>query len=376
MIGATPSRMRRLRRIFMPSAALGRYVGAIYASQFITLLIMLVAILQTLDLLNQSDNIMRAEGATRASLVQYVQWRFPELVSQFAPFAALLATLFTLAGLNQSSEITVMRAAGLSASQVIVPILATSLVMGVLQFIFHETVTIDSARHLADWRRTGYQPDPPPPTEGRQNIWLNDGTRVVEAETARRLPDQVLLDKVTIFERADDGDLTRSVSADLAILDKGIWTLYGARDFDFISHKRERLGTITYPLTLPVERLFANLDHPEHASITTLRQSIDVLAKVGMETYTLETTFYHRFAMALSGFIMPLLGCFVAYGVPRGGARVGRIVMGMALGFSYFVFDNYMVAMGGLGVVPAFLASTAAPGLYLLAGFSILSQLE
>ena len=73
---------------------------------------------------------------------------------------------------------------------------------------------------------------------------------------------------------------------------------------------------------------------------------------------------------------MPLLASFVAFGVPRGGAMVGRVVLGMAVGFSYFVLDTYMSAMGSLGVLPPAVASFSAFVLYLLAGLSLIFRLE
>jgi lipopolysaccharide export system permease protein len=50
----------------------------------------------------------------------------PQLVARFLPYSVLLATLFTFFPLNQNSEIIAMRAAGLSAHQILAPMLATA----------------------------------------------------------------------------------------------------------------------------------------------------------------------------------------------------------------------------------------------------------
>ena len=101
---------RSLRRIFVPSRTLARYMVKMHLSRFFGVLIGLTVVLQMLDLLATADNVMAADGATWVSIVSYVSMRMPQLINQFVPFAALIATLLTLATLNQSSEITVMKA--------------------------------------------------------------------------------------------------------------------------------------------------------------------------------------------------------------------------------------------------------------------------
>ena len=45
---------------------------------------------------------------------------------------------------------------------------------------------------------------------------------------------------------------------------------------------------------------------------------------------------------------------------------------GGALGFSYFVIDNFMLAMGEFGVVPAVLAAFSPLVLFLAVGLAVL----
>ena len=61
----------------------------------------------------------------------------------------------------------------------------------------------------------------------------------------------------------------------------------------------------------------------------------------------------------LSSVLMPLLGAVAAFGLARSGKLFVRAVIGMALGFLYFVADNFALAMGNLGAYPPFLAAWA-----------------
>jgi lipopolysaccharide export system permease protein len=51
-------------------------------------------------------------------------------------------------------------------------------------------------------------------------------------------------------------------------------------------------------------------------------------------------------------------------------------VIGMALGFAYFVADNFALAMGNLGAYPPFVAAWAPFLLFLLIGETVLVRTE
>ena len=73
---------------------------------------------------------------------------------------------------------------------------------------------------------------------------------------------------------------------------------------------------------------------------------------------------------------MPLLGSVAAFGLARSGHLFVRAVIGMALGFTYFVADNFSLAMGNLGAYPPLLAAWAPFLLFLLLGEAVLMRTE
>src|SRR3546814_3967209 len=70
--------------------------------------------------------------------------------------------------------------------------------------------------------------------------------------------------------------------------------------------------------------------------------------------------------------LMPILGAVAAFGLARSGKLFVRAVIGMALGFTYFVADNFALAMGSLGAYPPFLAAWAPFLLFLMIGEAVL----
>jgi lipopolysaccharide export system permease protein len=73
---------------------------------------------------------------------------------------------------------------------------------------------------------------------------------------------------------------------------------------------------------------------------------------------------------------MPLLAGVAGFGLARSGRLFVRAVVGMALGFAYFVADNFALAMGNLGAYPPLLAAWAPFFLFLLIGEAVLIRTE
>jgi lipopolysaccharide export system permease protein len=84
----------------------------------------------------------------------------------------------------------------------------------------------------------------------------------------------------------------------------------------------------------------------------------------------------HKISGPLSTLLMPLLAGIAAFGLARSGQVLLRACIGMALGFAYFVADNFSLAMGSAGAYPPLVAAWAPFLLFLLIGETVLIQTE
>ncbi|MBV5325819.1 MAG: LptF/LptG family permease, partial [Rhodospirillaceae bacterium] len=96
----------------------------------------------------------------------------------------------------------------------------------------------------------------------------------------------------------------------------------------------------------------------------------------GRPTKSLKANLWHKISGPMSSILMPLLGAVAAFGLARSGRLFLRAVIGMALGFAYFVADNFGLAMGNLGAYPPFLAAWGPFLLFLLIGETVLIRTE
>ncbi|MEQ8178311.1 MAG: LPS export ABC transporter permease LptG [Amphiplicatus sp.] len=352
------------------------YVGRQFLTRFLGLLVFFVIILQMLDLLNRSAEILAPEGASSASVVQYISLRAPQIASQFAPFAALLAVVVTLSMLNLRSEITVMRAAGLSVHRVLFPIGVVCGGVALAHFVFHETVVVDATEKLAYWEANDYAVNMEPDTGTRVDIRFVFENEFIHAESAARVGGDVRMNAVTINELDSNGLISGKIEARSALFENGAWRLFGVRAYDFASLAIERADVMPWGTSLDPELLFALSLNPDRTPLGELVAKIGQLRADGADTRAATTSLLSRFSKPMATLVMPLLGAIAGFGISRQGNQLARAVAGAALGFSYFVGENLMLALGKLGVAPAMLGAFFPFALFMVVGFAILLAME
>ena len=110
--------------------------------------------------------------------------------------------------------------------------------------------------------------------------------------------------------------------------------------------------------------------------IDQLGSAISDLRAAGRPTEALEAGWWHKISGPFSVLLMPLLGSVAAFGLARSGRLFIRAVIGMALGFAYFVADNAGLTMGSIGVYPPLLAAWGPFLLFFLIGETVLLRTE
>ncbi|MGF1606332.1 MAG: LPS export ABC transporter permease LptG [Rhodothalassiaceae bacterium] len=368
--------LMRLRRAPAPSFTLTLYMTRRFLMRFAVLLGLLVSILLMLDVLANSDEILADPAADQATLLRYVALRLPQLLTLFAPFAALLGALVTLGQMNQGSEITVLRAAGLSAHRILFPLGLGCLLIAIGHFVFQETVVVEATARLDYWEDNGFALDLGPPPESRADVWIGDNRTIIHAASVTRSGTRVILDDVTVYDRGPDELLSGSMTADFAWYNDGGWTLYGARRFDAADLTTVVREVQPWDLDVPPDRFLTETIEPDHSALGDLDATIEQLNREGADTRDLRTAFLKRFAAPMGALIMPVMAAVVGFGSARAGKLFARAILGMAMGFGFFVVQNFMLALGELGTVPPVVAAFAPVAFFLLLGYAAVFIVE
>jgi lipopolysaccharide export system permease protein len=303
-----------------------------------------------------------------------VSLRIPLLISRFLPFSILLGTLIAFTGLNQHSEVVAMKAAGISAHQMLAPLIIASLVISGALFVFNERVVVNANRQVTAWSDNDYEPVPPE-SGILSNVWLLHGDDLVQARHAGGHGASFHAEGVTIYDR-EGGVLQRVVRADRAEPRNGTWKLTGVRIYDSTMNVVRRIQETTGLDGIQPEQLTLAKVDPEQLDFWTLRERIGQLERAGRPAEEAKAGLWHKISGPLSTLLMPLLAATAAFGLARSGQVLLRACIGMALGFAYFVADNFSIAMGNVGAYPPFLAAWAPFMLFLLVGETVLIRSE
>ena len=199
---------------FMPSRRLALYLARLFVTRTLAVLLMLVLVLMALDLLGESGKILAVPGNGQGELWHYVSLRVPLLIQRFLPFSALLGTLIVFTSLNQSSEVIAMKAAGLSAHQILAPLVVASLGISAAAFAFNEGVAVNAARTVNAWSDNDYRPIRS--SNGvLSNVWVLSDDDLVHARIVSGRGASLQLQGVSIYDRSA-GELQQVINAERA----------------------------------------------------------------------------------------------------------------------------------------------------------------
>ena len=359
---------------FFPSRRLALYTVKLFITRSLAVLLALVLVLMTLDLLGESGKILAIPGNGEPDLWRYVSLRVPLLISRFLPFSVLLGTLIAFTGLNQHSEVVAMKAAGISAHQMLAPLILASLVIAGGLFAFNEKVVVNSNRQVTAWSDNDYRPVPPE-SGIVSNVWLLNGEDLVQARHVGGQGQRFHAEGVSIYDR-EGGVLQRIIQADRADPQNGAWKLSKVRVYDSSMNIVRRIPEMTGLEGVKPEQLTLAKVDPDQLDFWTLKERIGQLERAGRPADEAKAGLWHKISGPLSTLLMPLLAATAAFGLARSGQVLMRATIGMALGFAYFVADNFSLAMGNVGAYPPFLAAWAPFLLFLLVGETVLIRSE
>jgi len=361
-------------RTFFPSPNLTVYIAKTFIVRTLAFLTILILVLQTLDLLGETGHVLAYPGNGNAALWKYVLLRCPQLIAAFLPSSVLLGTLATFFTLNQNSEVISMKAAGLSAHQILAPTILASVLVALISFAFNERVVTRATAELARWEAAGYGPMPTI-HDGQADVWVKQGGNLIHADWVSGRGSAVRLAGVTLYQRGPSA-LKSIIRASGAVPMGQAWEMSNATRFDVATGVERALGTIRAAEGASPDQFTLASVNADRLSIYALATAIDDLRAAGRPTAALEAGWWHKLSGPLSVLLMPLLGSVAAFGLARSGRLFIRAVIGMALGFAYFIADNAALAMGNIGVYPPLLAAWGPFLLFLVIGETVLLRTE
>lgn len=367
--------MRRLGRI--ENYVLTRTLMGVAAA-----LAVLSTVIILVDFVEQSRTVgVRAEiGFSETAWLTVLN--APSVILTLLPFAFLGGVLIAFVGLNRSSELIAMRAAGVSAWRFIFPAAGAAFVIGIL------TVTVLGP--CASWmngeyqrERAAYMDAGKPGQTGE--LWLRQGDTqsqiVIRArnhdidEGALRLKGVSLFISAQGHGQGQGAEFSRRIEADQARLMPGYWLLTGARE---ATPGAEALAydTLSIPSPLTMSAALERYAQADTISFWGLWGAITHTEQAGFSATAYRLELEQLLAKPLLFAAMSVLAAAFSLRLIRLGGLTALAGAGVALGFCLFFFNQICGALGQSGAIPPFAAAWTPPLLALLSGFALLCYTE
>lgn len=368
---ARPVLVIRIPRFDLPRPRLlDLYVSGRYLRMAALAFAGLMALYYIGTVIDLSEKVFKGQ-ATGGAMAQYLWYSTPQFIYYVMPLAALVSVLGTIGALTRSSELTVMRACGISLYRVAAPLLLLAIVWSAALFVLQDRVlgpANQRAQSLADEIRNRARVQNTPI---RNWLAVPGGWLYYTGFSNQRE-----LTGLTVFETAQQPfRLARQTFTARAVFDRGAWRASRGWSQQFPAIDRSvRESFDVRALNLPSPENFnAGALQPDLMTFGQLLAYIQRLGASGFSIAGLQVELYSRLSYPLVTVVMTILGIPFAVTTGRRGALYG-IGLAMVLAVSYWLLTAVFVAAGKATLLPAPLAAAAPNVLFTaLAGYLVLT---
>jgi lipopolysaccharide export system permease protein len=198
-----------------------------------------IVLLLTGSVLYNNADVLMANQVPLRFIVRMVLYFIPFLVHMTMPVAMAVAASLAVSRLGRDSEITVMRASGVSLARIFLPIFLTGLVISVGDFFFGEFIvpkSVEKFQGVLDEIPTQLKTLAPIPGQ-----WITsaDNNYTINVRTLLRKQGHIELHGIEIVaspQAVATGEVTQIVVfAEDGRFENGVWTLYKPASFRYNS---------------------------------------------------------------------------------------------------------------------------------------------
>ncbi len=299
----------------------------------------------------------------------YVGMQLPSELYQLFPIAGFIGSLIGLGRLSSTSELIVMRAAGVSIARIGWAVLKAALIL----LIF---VTVIGEWPAPKWQLQAVKLKQSL-THKTLKLWSSKGLWLHQQHVfifVGRVLSNTEIKDVTRFDFDDQNHLLSSFSAKKGYLEAGHWLLEDVAmtelttDQSKVTHfARKPLG-IDFQPELLQRKMQRDSDQQ---SLVGLWNNIRYRHQAGLLANELESSFWQRVTQPLTTVIMICLGVPFVFGSLRNSSMSARVLTGIIVGFIFYMLNQFIGPVALVYQWPAWIAG-ALPTLLFAAIYTVL----
>lgn len=320
---------------------LERYIGTTVALSVVSVIIVISSLFILIGFAGEFDKIGRA-NYTMLMAAQYTLLILPDRIYEFFPLATLLGSILGLGALANSSELVVIRTAGVSVFRIVLAIMKTAIILMVAAFIIGEVIAPPALQYAKLERVKALSKDISLNTQ--YGLWARDGRTYIHV---RRANSDGKLFNVALYQLNAEQQIEQILHAKTADFLGDQWQLNDIEQTDISAAgvKVSKFKTMKWKTLLDPELVSIVTFEPSKLSIWKLGGYIGYLKDNGLETAQYELALWSKIVMPLTIAAMVLLAVPYVLGSLRKTSIGQQILIGFLVGLVFFIANRLLGQM-------------------------------
>lgn len=320
---------------------LDSYVARNVLMATLVVMIVIVGLDAIFTLVDELDNLKGNYKLADALLFSGL--RLPRRIYEYMPMACLIGCLSGLGTMAANSELTVMRAAGISINRIVMAVLKPMAVLMFISLLLGEYV-VPSLERIAQANKAVAQGATEALSNKGKGYWHREGDVFMRFNAVE--PGGVL-HGITRYEFSESNELNKVVYAQRAIYQRSYWQMEnivvthiddssaesGSGNDQRVWQEKKNHGRWDTELT--PEKLSVVIVSPRDMSISGLYRYASYLDEQGLNSDRYMLSFWRKITQPFSTFALVILGISFIFGPLRSVTPGYRIFSGIVVGMIY-----------------------------------------
>lgn len=340
-------------------------LSTLLAGLVITGILFLLSLLSELKSMGEGDY-----GLWQA--VQFVVFRMPNQIYQFSPMLILLGSVIGLSTLSSHRELSVMRAAGFSTRQISQCVFKAALILILFLTAIGELVA-PNLSYTAETKKENAQ-NAGQAVITASGVWFHVDNNFIHVDRVVR---RQLLEGITRYQFDNEHRLQEAYYAKRLSYEDGRWTMYDVVKTLFYGDRTRSVAmpSMDWNLKLNLNLLNVGLVDPNEMTLGKLHRFSAYLKQNGLQASEYQYEYWQRIFKPFAALIMVMLAIPFVLGAFSTAPMGWRIVVGILVGFIFFISNSLLGELSIVYQVPPILAALFPLIIFFFIAFYLSKQL-
>jgi lipopolysaccharide export system permease protein len=350
-----------------------RYLAREVSAAIVLVLGAFLALFGFFDMIAEVKNVGEGSYQLHHALA-FVALRMPGRVYELMPIAVLIGTLYALSTLARHSEITVLRASGMSTGNLLAGLFQVAAVFAVFTFLIGEFVAPPSERAAQQMRLT--EKGKTVGQDLRSGLWVKDERSFINVQDV--LPD-TRLRGIRIYDFDAGARLTTVTdAAEGEYVPPASWRLRGVVQTVLHGERSEvvKKPDMEWHSALNPDILAVLMVAPERMSLLHLSAYIKHLAENSQKTQRYDIALWKKVVYPLAALVMVALALPFGYTHNRVAGVSLKIFSGVMIGVFFHMLNGLFSNLGAINSWSPVISAMAPSVLFMIAAAGMIWWVE